>query len=75
MAADFAKVVEYVERAAAELEKAVAEFAATDRVTLQTSYVMGHIRAGLAVCASVREFATQTEASRDTKPKSTVSKS
>ncbi len=67
MASDFTKMVEYVEKAKAELDKAMGEFSTFDRMTLTETYVMGHIRAGLAVCNSARDFIMQTQTYKDQK--------
>jgi hypothetical protein len=62
MTTDFAKMITHVEKAKAELENAMATFAATDRVTLGTSYIMGHLRASLAVCDSAAAFIRDVQA-------------
>jgi len=68
MAADFEKMVIHVEKAKAELEQAMAVFSSTDRVTIAMSYVMGHVRAGLAVCESASKFILEVQA-KESRPK------
>lgn len=65
MATDFAQMAAHVEKASTELEQAVAEFSALERFTTVESYLMGYIRAGLAVCSSARDVIAQTQAARE----------
>jgi hypothetical protein len=68
MTTDFAKMVAHVEKAKAELEEAIASFSLMERPTIASSYVMGHLRAGLAVCDSASRFILEVKAAEQ-KPK------
>jgi hypothetical protein len=59
--ADFNTIAGHVATATAELKKAMAAIAINDRVTLQTSYLLGHVRACVAVCDSASEFIRETQ--------------
>lgn len=65
MSVNFLRLVELVEGSKAELDKAMGEFSDIDRMTLVETYVMGHIRAGLAVLQSAKDFIQQTQAYKD----------
>lgn len=65
MPVDYGKMVEHVEKSKAELDKAMAEFSQIDRMTITESYVMGHVRSGLAVLNSARDFILQTAAYKE----------
>lgn len=63
---EFETVVSCLERAKAEIERGVAEFAPSDRITLSTAYLMGHLRAALAVCDSAITFVRQASSDKKT---------